>query len=182
MQLDQLALPGAYLVRVDRKTDPRGWLWKPYTDIDFERFGLRFECKEAFYSRSSRGVLRGMHYQAPPYASTKLVTCLAGEVLDVLLDLRLNSVTFGVAIGLVLSCRRPDSVFVPKGVAHGFVVKRGPALLAYHTDAPYENSADMGIKWDTIPFAWPVSDTKSLIVSARDKSLPDWERFTSPFA
>jgi len=179
MTLEQLALADVYLIHGHRVSDERGWFWKTYKDIQFEELSLDFTCRETFFSMSSAGVIRGMHFQVPPKAHAKLVTCLVGEVFDALLDLRIGSPTYGNAISVKLSGESNDSIFVPEGIAHGFCVMSANALMCYQTSEPYDPGADCGVLWNSVPLKWPC--LKEPIISKRDKELPSWINFESPF-
>ncbi|WP_371324636.1 dTDP-4-dehydrorhamnose 3,5-epimerase [Dechloromonas sp. ZY10] len=179
MILEPLALEGAYLVHGYRMADERGWFWKNYQDTAFGHLGLEFECRETFFSMSSSGVLRGMHFQLPPKAHNKLVTCLSGEVFDVLLDMRKNSLTFGKAISVKLNSEGDVSVFVPIGLAHGFYVMTERAMMCYQTSIPYDPNSDSGVNWNSIAVDWPI--TQQPVLSERDQGLPPWRPCYSPF-
>lgn len=130
-------------------------------------FGLR----EAFVSWSNPGVIRGMHCQLPPSAHAKLVTCLAGRVRDVVLDLRAASPTFGHHLQIDLDGAAPSSVLVPVGCAHGFAVLGDiPALMAYATTREHDPARDTGVRWDSFGCEWPLAGT--LLISDRDRALP----------
>jgi dTDP-4-dehydrorhamnose 3,5-epimerase len=119
-----------------------------------------------------------MHFQLPPADGAKLVYCLSGEVLDVALDVRLGSPTFGQAIHTVLSPERRKAVYMPCGVAHGFLTISGPATLVYNLEAEYCSHLDSGIRWDSFGMNWGVEQP---IISDRDLSLPSFSVFRSPF-
>lgn len=125
---------------------------------------------EKFYSWSKPRVLRGMHLQAPPHAADKLVTCLHGRVMDVVLDLRPKSLTF--SDHRVITLYPGDSIEVPVGLAHGFYVLEGPALLLYQMSAPYAPEADAGVSCFGCGITWPDDNP---IMSRRDQELPIFE-------
>jgi dTDP-4-dehydrorhamnose 3,5-epimerase len=181
MKLVPLPLEGACLVHGYRLEDERGWFWKNYLSTEFKRLDLNFECRETFFSYSLTGVLRGLHFQAPPNASRKLVTCLSGRVLDLAVDIRANSATYGHISYVELGGDEPVSVYLPEGFAHGFYVREGPAILAYQTNVPYDPTLDSGIRWDTLAIEWPKNNLICPIVSHRDNSLIDWNLFKTPF-
>jgi dTDP-4-dehydrorhamnose 3,5-epimerase len=181
MTLEPLSIEGAFLVHANRKEDRRGWLWKTFQDEAFERMGLNFICRETFYSASFTNVLRGLHFQGPQPGAAKLITCIKGSILDVILDIRASSKTYGKTLALNLDEKNSISIYVPKGCAHGFYVIKGPALLSYQTDFPYDQSVDCGIRWDSIPFSWPILNGRTPILSGRDRSLPAWDNFETPF-
>lgn len=178
MTLEPLPLEGAYVVHGFRSADARGWFWKNYRDDEFRELGLDFTCRETFFSWSQQGVLRGLHFQMPPKAHSKLVTCLSGRVLDVLLDLRKHSPQFGKSVAIELAGDGSRSVYVPVGVAHGFVVLSEGALMGYQTSVPHDPAADTGVRWNSFGFEWPCVNP---LVSERDASLPPVNEFSSPF-
>jgi dTDP-4-dehydrorhamnose 3,5-epimerase len=179
MRIEPLAIEGCFLVHGMKATDVRGWFWKTFEREEFLRHGLDFECRETFYSLSVPGVLRGMHFQVPPKAHDKLVTCVAGRAFDVMLDLRKGSPGFGKSLSVDLNAESGVSVFVPAGVAHGFCTPWSQALMSYHTSAPYDPTCDLGINWDSFGMRWPLQQPP--IVSPRDASLPALDRFATPF-
>jgi dTDP-4-dehydrorhamnose 3,5-epimerase len=181
MKLELLPFEGACLIHGYRVNDERGWFWKNYQETQFEKLGIYFKCKETFFSSSVTGVLRGMHFQAPPKPSAKLVTCVAGNVIDVIFDLRANSPTYGFAKQIELDDKDNISIYIPVGIAHGFYVKEGPAVLTYQTDVPYDSDLDQGIRWDSIPYSWPILSGRTPILSGRDRLLPAWDNFETPF-
>ena len=121
---------------------------------------------------------RGMHFQAPPHDHDKLVYCLAGRALDVVLDLRNGSPTFGRAISVLLNSNGSEGVYVPQGCAHGFLSLESETMLLYHVTSEYSRDFDCGIRWDSIPFTWPV---KQPLVSERDMLFQPLVAFRSPF-
>jgi dTDP-4-dehydrorhamnose 3,5-epimerase len=181
VSINMAKTPGVHILSGRDIEDKRGWFWKAFEKDKLDRAGLSFSCQEIFYSYSIEGVVRGMHYQGKPSASSKIVTCLTGHVLDVILDLRRSSSRYGRAEAFWLDEYRKRSIFIPPGVAHGFYVKRGPAIMSYQTDMKYYADADFGIKWNSIPFDWPISELEGVIESDRDKNLPLWESFITPF-
>lgn len=157
--------------------DDRGLFVKTFHYREFQDMGINFFPREEFFSVSSEGVLRGMHFQHPPVDHAKLVYCLGGEVLDVVIDLR-KGPGYAKVISRKLDAVRRKMLFIPSGCAHGFLVTSGPATICYVTDREYCPKLDGGIHWDSIGFEWP--STPSL-VSARDSSHQRLEEFTTPF-
>lgn len=149
--------------------DQRGEFSKVFASSRFSSNGRFHQVAEIFWSASKRDVVRGMHYQGGPRAQSKLVTVVAGEILDVLLDLRNNSPTFGAVHSQFLDCESGRSVFIPPGVAHGFKVLSASATTLYSVSTEYAASLDLGVRFDSFGFSWPGG---SPIVSDRDRSLP----------
>jgi dTDP-4-dehydrorhamnose 3,5-epimerase len=175
-----LPLAGAMLIEPQIHADARGSFVKTFHASMLADAGLRFELREEFYSISHRGVLRGMHFQTPPYDHQKLVSCLVGRVLDVLVDLRRDSTTFGVALALELTAARPQVVWVPKGLAHGFLSLDDGSCVTYKTDCEYVPQHDAGIRWDSFSFTWPMAEAE-MTISSRDRGHPQLGEFVSPF-
>ena len=133
-------------------------------------------------SESSRGVLRGLHFQKPPYAQAKLVRCLKGNVLDVALDLRKDSKTYGCFETTLLSEENKNQLFIPKGFAHGFVVLSETAIFSYKVDTHYNSDSESGILWNDpdLKIDWKINK-KEIIVSEKDKNLPTFNNINNPF-
>jgi dTDP-4-dehydrorhamnose 3,5-epimerase len=177
---DEISLrtPGARLLPAFREVDARGEFRKVFDAARLERLGLRTAVEEIYVTTSGVGVLRGMHLQLPPHDHVKLVSCLSGRVLDVLLDVRDGSPMQGRFETIELNAARPSTLRVPRGVAHGFCVIDGPAVLLYAVSTRHAPAQDAGIRWDSFGLTWPVRDP---VVSARDASLPTLSDFRSPF-
>ena len=178
MELTETTLPGCYLVRCDVMEDERGRFVKTYHDGKFAELGLRTDWREEYYSVSASGVLRGMHFQIPPADHAKLACCVAGEVLDVVVDLRLGSPTFGQCASFLLPADGAESVYVPSGVAHGFVSLRDQSVMQYKVTTVHSPEHDAGILWESLPFDWPIHDP---VLSSRDARHPRLADFQSPF-
>jgi dTDP-4-dehydrorhamnose 3,5-epimerase len=133
-------------------------------------------------SESSRGVLRGLHFQKPPYSQSKLVRCVKGSVLDVALDLRNNSKTYGLIETILLSEENKNQLFIPKGFAHGFVVISESALLSYKVDNYYKPEFESGIIWNDpdLNIDWRINKTE-IRVSKKDSKLQSLNNFVTPF-
>ena len=145
----------------------------------FAEVGLRSDFAEAYYSVSRASVLRGMHCQAAPYEHSKLVYCVVGRVLDVTVDLRREGPRFGAFAVVELSAASGNMVYIPPGFAHGFLVLEEQAIVAYHVTSEHEPTADMGVRWDSFGFEWPVREP---VVSARDAALPSLTEFRGAFS
>jgi dTDP-4-dehydrorhamnose 3,5-epimerase len=161
-----------------RFEDQRGLFVKTFHAPEFRELGLPFEPREEFYSMSSRNVLRGMHFQLPPAAHAKLVYCLGGKVLDVVLDMRKGSPRFGEVFSCELSAAPGRVLFIPAGFAHGFLALEDNSLMVYKTDAVHDSERESGIAWDSFGFKWPVA---APVMSERDSRFEAWARFSSPF-
>jgi dTDP-4-dehydrorhamnose 3,5-epimerase len=171
-------IEGCFEVHADRFRDARGELVKLFQKSAFEAAGLATAFVEDFHSTSRKGVLRGLHFQAPPRQQFKLVHCVEGRVFDVILDIRPSSPTYGQFETYELSEEKSNGVFLPPGVAHGFYVLSDQAVLTYKVTDEHAPSQDVGILWSSIGIPWP--DTAPLI-SERDAALPAWQQFATPF-
>lgn len=130
----------------------------------------------------STGTVRGLHYQAPPYAQAKLVRVLAGAVFDVAVDIRTGSPTFGQFVTATLSAENGEQLFVPEGFAHGFCSLADNTVLAYKVSAPYSKEHDFGVLWNdpSLAIPWPVTDADA-VLSDKDTALPQLTDISSPF-
>lgn len=133
-------------------------------------------------SKSSRGVLRGLHYQKPPFAQAKLVRVIEGEVLDVVVDLRKNSPTYGKTASVLLSGKNKRQFFVPRGFGHGFAVLSESAIFSYKVDNDYAPEHEDGIIWNdkTLDIDWEI-EASEVQLSPKDKELQSFKQFNSPF-
>lgn len=178
MEFISTNLPGLRLIKPLILNDERGEFVKTFQHKVFREHHLEFAIQEEFFSSSSAGVLRGMHFQVPPAAHAKLVYCITGSVLDVVLDLRKESPTFGHVHARELNSANREMLFIPLGFAHGFLALQDQSTLVYLTSAAHSPTHDTGVRWDSIDFAWPI---KSPLVSTRDGGFPAFADFSSPF-
>ncbi len=178
MELVPTELPGLQIIRPRIFQDARGSFVKTFHRNIFREFGLDFEPHEEFFSTSAKDVLRGMHFQLPPAAHAKSVYCIAGRVLDVVLDLRKNSSTFGRNYARELNATNREMLFIPVGFAHGFLALEDNATMIYQTSTIHSPAHDAGVRWDSFGFDWPV---KNPVLSERDGKFPTASNFLSPF-
>lgn len=157
--------------------DERGTFLKVLSASNLEQGADGFTTRELFWSQSVRGVVRGMHIQTPPHATTKLVWASEGFIRDVVLDLRVDSETFGACLVTELTSES-GGLLVPRGCAHGFEVLSDTAIINYAQDKDYAPSNDTGVAWDSFGFDWITTDP---ILSDRDRALPRISDFRSPF-
>jgi dTDP-4-dehydrorhamnose 3,5-epimerase len=165
------------LIETKRVVDERGLFHKLYHSELAEAAGTPFVAAEIFCSVSERGVLRGMHFQSPPYHYTKLVFCLAGQILDVVVDVRPGA-GFGRFATFELEEGGSRGLWIPPGCAHGFLSRTAGSIVVYAVSATHHPEHDAGIRWDSFGFDWPVD---SAVISARDRTLPRLQTFTTPF-
>lgn len=171
-------LNGAFLIRPPLFTDNRGGFVKTFHRDVFRGFGVEPIFAEEFYSTSSKGVIRGMHFQAPPHAHSKYVCCLVGAVRDVILDLRRDSPTYGQHFAVELSAENRLCLYIPPGFAHGFLSLTEGSLMLYKTTGVHVPACDVGVRWNSFGYDWAWT---APITSARDEGLPLLMSFTSPF-
>lgn len=143
----RLEIEGLVLVKPKVFGDSRGFFMETYKKSDFVENGIAEEFNQDNHSKSSRGVLRGLHYQANPYAQAKLVRCTRGKIYDVAVDIRPDSKTFGKYVKVELSEENKQMLYIPKGFAHGFVVLSDEAELVYKTQGEYSAAHDRGVLW-----------------------------------
>ena len=171
--------PGAFLLQPKAFEDARGEFVKTFHEGVFRELGIAFCPVEEFFSTSRRGVLRGMHFQLPPHDHAKLVYCVRGRVLDVLLDLRKGSPSFGRSVAAELSRENRRMFFIPSGIAHGFLSLEDESLMIYKTSSVHAPAHDAGVRWDSFGFDWGLPAAP--IMSARDAALPPFASFANPF-
>ena len=171
MKVSATELPDVKLVEPEVFGDERGFFMETFRAPRYVAAGIEHSFVQDNLSRSSRGVLRGLHYQQKPLAQGKLVYVLEGEVFDVAVDLRIDSPSFGRWVGVTLSADNKRQLWVPPGFAHGFCVTSETALFAYKCTELYRPDFDRGIRWDdpAIGVRWPVSEPT---ISAKDAKLP----------
>lgn len=177
-RIEPLGLPGCHILTPRVARDARGAFVKTFHREVFAAAGLRHDFVEEYYSVSRRGVLRGLHFQAPPHDHAKLVYCTAGTVLDAVVDLRAGSPTFGHHRIVPLGSRQRNLVYIAPGLAHGFYVTSASATLVYKTTSVYSPEHDCGIRWDSAGIAWPDA---SPLLSERDRGFPALRDFRTPF-
>ena len=162
--------------------DARGYFFEGYNKNKLSALGIDIEFVQDNQSFSQRGTLRGLHYQNPPYAQTKLVRVLQGEIMDVAVDLRKDSPTYGQHFTIRLSSENKKQLLVPQGFAHGFSVLSETAVVLYKCDQFYNKASEGGIRFDdpTLAIDWGM-DFKDAIVSDKDGVLPSFEACNSQF-
>jgi dTDP-4-dehydrorhamnose 3,5-epimerase len=172
---NETKLKGAYIIEVEPFEDERGSFARTFCREEFERRGLNSFVAQCNISQNrKKGTLRGMHYQIAPHAEAKLVTCLAGSIYDVIIDLRADSATYREWLAVELSGNgRRSMLYVPEGFAHGFQTLEDDTEVFYQMSAFYEPGSARGIRWDDPAFAirWPNAPR---ILSNRDKSYSNF--------
>ena len=176
MRVRPTKLPGVRLVEAERHADERGYFARTWCREELGIHGLSTElaqCSLSFNQR--RGTLRGMHFQRAPHIETKLVSCVRGAIFDVVIDLRPSSPTFRQSFGVTLSMDNGCAVYVPPGLAHGFLTLSDEAVVSYMISTPYEASAASGVRWNDPAFdvSWP--SLTPTVMSDRDRNFPDFD-------
>jgi dTDP-4-dehydrorhamnose 3,5-epimerase len=178
IDLKESLIHGCFEVQPKVFQDERGTFVKTFHVDVFSKMGLQTKWAEEYYSISRKGVLRGLHFQLPPYDHEKLVYCVAGSVMDVVVDLRCGSPTYGQSTMVELSSKMANMVYIPRGLAHGFYTISENATMMYKVSTVYAPSHDYGILWSSVEFDWTDRDP---ILSKRDSKFPPLSAFTSPF-
>lgn len=173
-----LKLKGAFEIRFKSFSDARGILKKTLHRSSFEKAGLNCEFVEQLYTVSHKDVVRGMHFQVPPYDHEKLVHCIKGRATDVILDLRKSSGTYGQWDKVELSEAVASMVYIPRGMAHGYHALDNETIMLYGVTSEHEPGADAGVRWDSFGYDWGVG---SPILSERDQKLAAFNEYASPF-
>lgn len=154
--------------------DERGFFMETYKRSEFAAQGIEESFVQMNHSKSSKGILRGLHYQKRPKAQGKLVHALAGEIFDVAVDIRRGAPTFGKSVAVSLSAENKKMLYVPAGFAHGFCVVSEEAAIAYMTTEEYAPECEAGIRWDDpqLAIAWPIAAPR---LSSRDQAWPGFQ-------
>jgi dTDP-4-dehydrorhamnose 3,5-epimerase len=167
-------LAGAFVIELERRTDPRGFFARTFCQQEFEAHGLKTEvtqCNVAFNKR--KGTLRGMHYQAAPFAEAKLVRCTSGSIYDVIIDLRPASATFTQYFAVELSAKNRRMLYIPEDFAHGFQTLEDDSEVFYQMAQHYSAEHARGVRWNDPVFGieWPEGER---IIIERDRNYPDF--------
>ncbi len=184
MEFKRLAIPDVWLIKPKVFGDDRGFFYESFSARAFkEATGLAPQFVQDNHSKSTRGVLRGLHYQLPPHAQGKLVRVTQGAVFDVAADIRKSSPTFGQWVGEVLSAENHSQMWIPPGFAHGFLTMSESAEFLYKTTDFYEPSSEAAIAWNDPDLAieWPLEDLKAAglhqpLLSGKDQQAPSFQK------
>lgn len=174
MDVSTSGIDGLMIIDPKIFEDDRGYFFEAWNSEKYQSHGIPGP-QERFVqdneSRSSKGVLRGLHFQVPPFAQAKLVRVIRGKVMDIAVDMRVGSPTCGKHFFIELSAENKRQMFIPVGFAHGFVALEDETIFAYKTTAKYSQMSDVGIRFDDpeLGIAWPITDP---IVSEKDRNLP----------
>lgn len=184
MKIKPLKIAGSYEIRLERRSDERGYFMRFYDREIFARHDLKIDWRQESQSFNLKAnTIRALHFQLPPQVETKLVRVVQGAILDVWVDLRTDSETFGVWDSLELSAENDRAVYIPAGCAHGFRTLTENALVEYKIDVPFDAALADGIRWNdpTLNIDWKLSDGEALTISERDAGQKLFADFTSPF-
>ena len=170
MKFEKTAIEGVYVITPKIFNDARGYFFEAFKQEEFEREIGKVNFIQDNESKSSKGVLRGLHYQKGEFSQAKLVRVIKGRVVDVAVDLRRRSSTFGKYVMVELSEDNKKQLFIPRGFAHGFLVLSDEAIFTYKVDNVYSPQNEASIKWndEQINIAWPV-DGLSVVTSEKDE-------------
>ena len=173
MPFVQCNIPGLVIVEPNVFEDSRGYFFEAYNETIFKQNGIACNFLQDNQSKSSKGVVRGLHYQLPPFAQSKLVRVLDGVIIDVAVDIRKGSPTYGQHFALELSSENKKQLFIPAGFAHGFSVLSETAVVLYKCDALYNKESEGGIRFDdsALNIDWKINKVDAL-VSEKDIQLP----------
>ena len=182
MEFIETEIEGVYLIRPRVFEDARGYFFESFSQQEFDKNITPVRFVQDNQSRSSRRVVRGLHFQRPPHAQAKLVRCTRGSVVDVAVDLRKTSPTFGRHIAVELSEENRLQLFIPRGFAHGFAVVSDEAVFEYKCDNYYAPQSEGGISIlsPELKIDWPVCIADANL-SPKDLMLPLWKDFDNPF-
>jgi dTDP-4-dehydrorhamnose 3,5-epimerase len=182
MKITTTAIEGLLIIEPRVFPDDRGYFYESYNKKKFEEAGINHDFVQDNQSFSQKGALRGLHGQANPFAQGKLVRVLQGSVLDVAVDIRKNSPTYGQHVTIELSGTNHLQFWVPPGFLHGFVTLEDDTIFTYKVTNFYDKASEIGVIWNdpTLGIGWGV-DVKEVLLSPKDEILPSFADFNSPF-
>ncbi len=180
LEIEKGRLEGVYIIHLSPLVDERGFFMRAYDTSIMRKAGLEREWVQENHSRNERqGILRGLHFQHPPHAETKLVRCTRGEIFDVFVDLRKGSATFGQWEGVHLSEENKRMVFIPRGFAHGYYTLSPVSEVLYKVDSPYHRESEDGLLWSDpeLGIDWPFEQPP--ILSGKDRQHQTLRQFVA---
>jgi dTDP-4-dehydrorhamnose 3,5-epimerase len=184
MKIERLAIPDVLLLHAPKRGDHRGFFSETFRQDVFDEAGVdvRF-IQDNFSFSAAKGVVRGLHWQTAPAAQAKLVRCYRGAILDVVVDIRRGSPTYGQHVSAELSRDNWVQIYVPVGFAHGFCTLTEDCEVAYKVTAPYAPDCEGGLRWNdpALGISWPL-DPANATLSQRDTEWPAFDGFVSPFS
>jgi len=182
MTFQKTCIPGLFLFEPNLFEDSRGYFFESYNEYIFRQEGIDIRWVQDNQSSSSYGVIRGLHYQLPPFAQSKLIRVLKGKILDVAVDIRKGSPTYGKVFTQKLSAKNKKQLFIPAGFAHGFSVLSEKAEVLYKCDSFYNKETEAGIIYNDaeLNIDWQIP-AELAIVSEKDKNLPSLAQCNNSF-
>ena len=180
MKINKTFIEDLLIIEPQLFKDDRGFFYESYNKNNLDKV-VNVVFVQDNESKSNKGVIRGLHFQKPPYAQTKLIRCISGSILDVAVDLRLKSKTYGKSFSIELSSENNKQLFVPKGFAHGFQVISDEAIVNYKVDNFYNPKSDSGIIWNDKDLSIEWSLDLKPILSDKDLKLMSFKTLKSPF-
>ena len=180
MKINKTLIEDLLIIEPQLFKDDRGFFYESYNKNNLDKV-VNVVFVQDNESKSNKGVIRGLHFQNPPYAQTKLIRCISGSILDVAVDLRKNSKTYGRSFSVELSSENNKQLFVPKGFAHGFQVISDEAIVNYKVDNFYNPKSDSGIIWNDKDLSIDWSLDLKPILSEKDLKLISFKELKSPF-
>lgn len=180
MEIEKTAIEGVFVVKPNVFSDNRGYFFESYNKVEFERLGIRTDFVQDNESCSSKGVVRGLHFQAPPFAQAKLIRVIKGSVIDFAVDIRKGSPTYGKHVSVKLDDKQKNMFFIPEGFAHGFVTLEDDTVFSYKCTAVYNKESEGGILWSDpiLNLDWQI---KEPILSNKDRIWGNFDSLDTPF-
>ena len=180
MKINKTFIEDLLIIEPQLFKDDRGFFYESYNKNNLDKV-INIVFVQDNESKSNRGVIRGLHFQAPPFEQSKLVRCISGNILDVAVDLRTNSKTYGKSFSIELSSENNKQLFVPKGFAHGFQVLSNTAIVNYKVDNYYNPKSDSGLIWNDKDLLIDWNHDIKPILSVKDLKLISFKDLKSPF-
>jgi dTDP-4-dehydrorhamnose 3,5-epimerase/CDP-3, 6-dideoxy-D-glycero-D-glycero-4-hexulose-5-epimerase len=174
MKIEETNIAGLFLIEALRFEDLRGELIKPFNFDQYSRLDVNLDFKETWFTKSKKDVIRAMHLQIEEMACEKLVSVINGSVIDVVLDLRPNSETYGNYFEIELNDKTPKALYIPQGCAHGYRVLENNTITMYKATKVHSEKHDLGIKWDSFGYDWNI---KNPILSDKDLNLIEFKDY-----
>ncbi len=180
MEIQSTPIEDLKIIKPDVFFDNRGYFYESYSEKKFSDIGITNKFVQDNESKSQKGVVRGLHFQNPPYCQAKLIRVIKGEVLDVAVDLRKNSKTYGQHFKVILNEDNKLMFYIPKGFAHGFLTLKDDTIFSYKCDEFYNKQSEGGIMWNdsSLGIDWGIDNP---ITSEKDQHYVSFKDFVSPF-
>lgn len=174
MNIQETNIKGLFVIEAMYFEDLRGALIKPFNFDQYNKLGVNLDFKETWFTKSKKDVIRAMHLQVGEMACEKLVSVINGSVLDVVLDLRISSETYGKYFEIELNDKEPKALYIPEGCAHGYKVLENNTITLYNATKVHSAQHDLGIKWDSFGYDWKILNP---ILSDKDQSLMEFKDY-----